>query len=74
MNKITEFLSFVDHELVQIDFDICIVEDKAKLKELCTEIDSQPDLIYSINTDQEKIQLAGFNITLDFFYNQLSTI
>ena len=71
-SKISDFLSFVDHELTQIDFDLNIVEDQAKLKELCTDIESQPDLVFLINGD--KIQLAGFNEKLDFFYNQLISI
>ncbi len=72
--KINDFWSFVDCELRQIDLDLGIIEDKAKLKEICTEMETQPDLVFLISADMNTIQLGGFGETLEFYYSQLICI
>lgn len=70
--KINEFLSIVEDDLKVVEFDLTIVDDLPKLKDLCESMEKQPDLMYTV--EDEVIRLYGFGETCDYFYNQLICI
>ena len=65
-----KFLNEARFEIIEKEFDLCLIENKSKLSDLLNEIDAQDDIV-TAETDKSYLKFCGFKNKVDDIYGKL---